>query len=96
MPALQFPVIMYSIFTNVAFTYGPLFPTIAAGESLIRQLLIGFLTAFGLSTGVHLFIIPVTSRTVVFKEQAGYISRYFPSCLFSNLDISRALTDFIS
>jgi len=73
MPALQFPVIMYSIFTNVSFTYGPLFPTITAGESLIRSLLIGFLTAFGLSTGVNLFIIPVTSRTVVFKEQAGYI-----------------------
>jgi hypothetical protein len=73
MPALQFPVIMYSIFTNVAFTYGPLFPTIAAGEALIKQLLEGFLTAFAISTGVSLFIIPVSSRTVVFKEQTGYI-----------------------
>ncbi|CZS95803.1 uncharacterized protein RAG0_05328 [Rhynchosporium agropyri] len=73
MPALQFPVIMYSIFTNVAFTYGPLFPTIGAGESLIVQLLEGFLTAFGISLGVNLFIIPVTSRTVIFKEQSGYI-----------------------
>jgi hypothetical protein len=73
MPALQFPVIMYSIFTNVAFTYGPLFPTIAAGEALIKQLLEGFLTAFAISTGVSLFIIPISSRTVVFKEQTGYI-----------------------
>ncbi|KAL2075689.1 hypothetical protein VTL71DRAFT_632 [Oculimacula yallundae] len=73
MPALQFPVIMYSIFTNVAFTYGPLFPTIEAGESLIKQLLEGFLTAFGISLAVNLFIIPVSSRTVIFKEQAGYI-----------------------
>ncbi|CZR57246.1 uncharacterized protein PAC_07136 [Phialocephala subalpina] len=72
-PALQFPVIMYSIFTNVAFTYGPLFPNIAAGESLIKRLLEGFLTAFALATAVNLFIIPVTSRKVVFKEQAGYI-----------------------
>ncbi|KAE9372370.1 hypothetical protein N431DRAFT_339051 [Stipitochalara longipes BDJ] len=73
MPALQFPVIIYSIFTNVAFTFGPLFPTINAGETLIVQLLKGFLTAFAISTGVNLFIIPVSSRTVVFKEQAGYI-----------------------
>ena len=73
MPALQFPVIIYSIFTNVAFTYGPLFPTITAGEALIKQLLKGFLTAFAIATGVSLFIIPVSSRTVVFKEQTGYI-----------------------
>jgi Putative ER transporter, 6TM, N-terminal len=73
MPALQFPVIVYSIFTNVAFTYGPLFPTIAGGEALVKQLLEGFLTAFAISTGVSLFIIPVSSRTVVFKEQTGYI-----------------------
>jgi hypothetical protein len=64
---------MYSIFTNVAFTYGPLFPNIAAGETLIRELLEGFLTAFAIATGVSLFIIPVSSRTVVFKEQSGYI-----------------------
>jgi hypothetical protein len=73
MPALQFPVIIYSIFTNIAFTFGPLFPTINAGEALIVQLLKGFLTAFAISTGVNLFIIPISSRTVVFKEQAGYI-----------------------
>ncbi|KAL3423247.1 hypothetical protein PVAG01_04994 [Phlyctema vagabunda] len=72
-PALAFPVILYSIFSNIAFTYGPLFPNIAAGEALIKQLLTGFLTAFGISTGVNLFVIPVSSRTVVFKEQAGYI-----------------------
>jgi hypothetical protein len=73
MPALQFPVIMYSIFTNVSFTYGPLFPNMEAGISIVRQLLIGFLTAFALSTLVNLFVIPMSSRLVVSKEQAGYI-----------------------
>ena len=73
MPALQFPVIMYSIFTNIAFTFGPMFPAFAFGQALIKQLLTGFLTAFGISTAVHLFIIPMSSRLVVFKEQAGYI-----------------------
>jgi hypothetical protein len=72
-PALQFPVIMYSIFTNVSFTYGPLFQTIEQGEALVRQLLISFLSAFAISTAVSLFIIPISSRTVVQKEQAGYI-----------------------
>lgn len=72
-PALAFPVIMYSIFTNVAFTYGPRFQTTAQGISLIKQLLQSFLTAFAIATGVNLFVIPVTSRTVVLKEMAGYI-----------------------
>lgn len=72
-PALQFPVIMYSIFTNVSFTYGPLLQTIEQGEALVRQLLISFLSAFAISTAVSLFIIPISSRTVVQKEQAGYI-----------------------
>ncbi|TVY78574.1 Uncharacterized protein LSUE1_G003688 [Lachnellula suecica] len=72
-PALQFPVIMYSIFTNVAFTYGPLFATMASGEALIRELLLGFLTAFGLATGVNLLVIPVTSRKAVFGEITGYL-----------------------
>jgi len=73
MPALQFPVIMYSIFTNVAFTYGPIFQTIAQGEALIKQLLISFLTAFALATAVNLLVIPMSSRLVVNKEQSAYV-----------------------
>ena len=72
-PAWQFPVMVYSIFTNVAFTFGPLFLTTVQAEAIIRQLLIGFLSAFAIATGVNLFVFPVTGRTVVFKEQAGYI-----------------------
>ena len=41
--------------------------------ALIKQLLEGFLTAFAISTGVSLFIMPVSSRSVVLKEHAGYI-----------------------
>lgn len=72
-PAWQFPVMVYSIFTNVAFTFGPIFQTTQQGESIVRQLLIGFLSAFAIATGVNLFVFPITGRTVVFKEQAGYI-----------------------
>ncbi|ESZ98380.1 hypothetical protein SBOR_1258 [Sclerotinia borealis F-4128] len=71
--SLNLPVIMYSIFSNIAFTYGPLFSTVAAAESLIKQMLKSFLTAFAISTAVNLFVIPVSCRLVVFKGQAGYI-----------------------
>lgn len=72
-PSFQFPVIIYSIFTNVAFTYGPIFLTVKMAESFVRQLLIAFLAAFAIATATNLFVFPVTCRTVVFKEQAGYI-----------------------
>jgi hypothetical protein len=73
MPALQFPVIMYSIFTNVAFTFGPLFQTFDQAEALIKLLLDSFLTSFAISTAVSFIVFPVTSRTVVFGEMTGYI-----------------------
>ncbi|TEY76302.1 hypothetical protein BOTCAL_0060g00130 [Botryotinia calthae] len=72
-PALNVPVIMYSIFSNIAFTYGPLFSTVASAESLIKQMIESFLTAFAISTAVNVFVIPVSCRLVVFKGQAGYI-----------------------
>lgn len=67
-PALQFPVIIFSIVTIVAFAYGPIFTTVAAMNAFVKELLIAFLTAFGIATGVNLFIIPVSSRAVVFSE----------------------------
>lgn len=42
-------------------------------EQIVTQLLEAFLTAFAIAVGVNLFIIPITSRTVVFKETTGYI-----------------------
>ncbi|CAG8956608.1 hypothetical protein HYFRA_00011919 [Hymenoscyphus fraxineus] len=72
LPALTMPVIMYGIFSQIAFTYGPLFSRITQGMDLIGRLLASFLTAFALSTGVHLFIFPSSSRKVVFGELEGY------------------------
>jgi hypothetical protein len=42
-------------------------------ESLIKQLLEGFLTALAIATAVSLFLVPISSRTVVFGEMTGYI-----------------------
>jgi hypothetical protein len=73
-PQLAFPAIIYSIQVNVAATSGFLFQTPAQCEAFIRRLLLSFLTGFGLATGVGLFILPVTCRTVVVKEMTGYIA----------------------
>ncbi|CAN9248166.1 unnamed protein product [Alternaria alternata] len=72
-PQLAFPTIIYAIQVNVAATNGFLFQTVAQCESFIQRLLEAFLTGFAITTGVSLFIIPVTSRKVVMKEVAGYI-----------------------
>lgn len=72
-PVMQFPSLVYSIFTSVAFSFGPIFQTMDQAESLIKQLLEVFLTAFAIATGVSLFIIPISSRTVVFSEMTRYI-----------------------
>lgn len=45
----------------------------ADGISLVERLLKAFLTAFAIALAVNLFVIPVSSRLVVFKEQQGYL-----------------------
>ncbi|KAL4913300.1 hypothetical protein BDW62DRAFT_166816 [Aspergillus aurantiobrunneus] len=70
----QFPVIIYSIVANVSFSFAPLLPIMPAATSMVRRLLEAGLLGLGLSTGVSLFIFPLSCRTVVFKQMAGYIS----------------------
>lgn len=72
-PFMQFPSLVYSVFINVAFSFGPSFQTMEQAEILIKELLEGFLTAFAIATGVSLFFIPISSRTVVFHEMTDYI-----------------------
>lgn len=72
-PQFQFPVVIFGIFVNVTTTYAPRLPTMGAAINLIERMLKGFLTGLGISAGTSLFIFPVTSRQVVFKEMAGYI-----------------------
>jgi hypothetical protein len=72
-PQLQFPVIIYAIFANVSSVYAPQMQTMAAAIALVKQLLKSFLTGLAISTATSLFILPMTSRQVVFKQMAGYI-----------------------
>ncbi|KAF6824623.1 hypothetical protein CMUS01_10150 [Colletotrichum musicola] len=72
-PAMNLPVMIYSIFMNVACTFGPLMVTTAAAESFTKRLLVAMLSAMGIATGVALFIFPVSSRKVVTAEFKGAI-----------------------
>lgn len=72
-PQLQFPVILYSIFTNVASTYAPQFSTMTQGIAFVERLLEAFLAGFGIAVIVSFAVFPATSRRTVFKKAAGYI-----------------------
>ena len=45
----------------------------AAGKAFIEKLLEAFLTGFAIATGVNLFVFPISSRDVVFKDILGYV-----------------------
>ncbi|KAK1773957.1 hypothetical protein QBC45DRAFT_446490 [Copromyces sp. CBS 386.78] len=70
-PAFNLPGLTYSIFINIAGTYGPLMATQAAVNSFIRRLLTAMLSALAIALAVNLIVFPVSSRLVVFKEIAG-------------------------
>ncbi|KAI9890084.1 MAG: hypothetical protein M1814_004483 [Vezdaea aestivalis] len=72
-PQYTVPTILFCIFVVVGLTEAPHLPTMDAGISLVVKLLKTFTTAFGLALGVNLLVIPVSSRTVAFKEIAGYL-----------------------
>ncbi|KAE8350831.1 hypothetical protein BDV28DRAFT_30155 [Aspergillus coremiiformis] len=69
----QFPVIIYSIIANVTFSYAARITTMTAAIVTVTKLLETCLIGLALSTVVCLFIYPVTSRTVVFKQMTSYV-----------------------
>ncbi|KAJ5528814.1 hypothetical protein N7527_002207 [Penicillium freii] len=72
-PQLQFPVIIYAIFANISSIYAPQMMNMTAAFAMVSKLLKSCLTGLGISTATSLFILPMTSRQVVFKQMAGYI-----------------------
>ncbi|KAJ5807354.1 Brefeldin A sensitivity protein [Penicillium robsamsonii] len=72
-PQLQFPVIIYAIFANVSSVYAPQMKNMAAAYNMVQKLVAAFFTGLAISTATSLFILPMTSRQVVFKQMAGYI-----------------------
>ncbi|KAI0396932.1 hypothetical protein F5Y17DRAFT_417375 [Xylariaceae sp. FL0594] len=72
-PGLNVPVIVYSILTNIACTFGTQITTTAGVLSFVRQLLTAMLLGFGIATGVSLLIFPVPSRAVSAAQMKGAI-----------------------
>ncbi|KAK4167698.1 hypothetical protein QBC43DRAFT_202945 [Cladorrhinum sp. PSN259] len=73
LPAFNLPVIIYSILVNVAATNGPFMTSVTSAHSFVRQLMTAMLVALALCLGVNLFVFPISSRLVVFKEFEGAI-----------------------
>ena len=71
-PLLQTSVYFFSVLTMIAMTYAPRFHTMEQGIGLTVELLEIFFIAFGVATGVSLFIFPITTRTILFKKQTAY------------------------
>ncbi|KAH7417167.1 hypothetical protein BKA64DRAFT_291476 [Cadophora sp. MPI-SDFR-AT-0126] len=71
--SLKIPAIHYTIFTLVGFTYGPQQATVAHARRFTKELFYAFLTGHAISTGVALFIIPVSSRKVFFGGVIGFL-----------------------
>ncbi|KAL1960341.1 hypothetical protein VTO42DRAFT_8301 [Malbranchea cinnamomea] len=69
---LQLPMIAFSIFSAIAMTRAPRLPTLSAGITLVRQLLITVLLGFSIASAVSLFIYPLTSRGIVFHRLKSY------------------------
>lgn len=72
-PQFQMPVILYSIFANVSATYAPVFPNMTVAISYVRRMLEAFLTGLAIATGTSFVIIPISCRTILFKQMTGYI-----------------------
>lgn len=72
-PQFQFPVIIYGIFANISSVYAPQMQNMTAAINMVQKLIRTFLSGLAISTGVSLFIVPMTSRKAVFKQMGGYI-----------------------
>jgi hypothetical protein len=71
-PALSIPVILYTIFISVVFTYGPLL-TMPRAISIVVLLIKAFMTGFALSLVVGVVVIPVNCRMVWWRGVGGYL-----------------------
>lgn len=75
-PAFNLPMIIYSIFVNIASTFGVAFPTVARAEAFIRELLIAIFMGLGIGTGCSLFIFPISTRQIVVKQMTGVLGLF--------------------
>lgn len=91
-PQFAFPTIIYCIFVNVTSTYATQFPTVTYAIHFERTLLEVFLLGLGIATGVSYLILPISQRTIVFKEFGAYIGA-MRGCLKGEVAYFQSLED---
>ena len=73
LPHMMIPVIMYTVFANIALTNGTQFGTTAVAVAFVKTLIKSFLTGFALAAGVHFLVFPTNARTPVWGEMTGML-----------------------
>ena len=68
-PALQFPAISYIIYIATCFTDMPNF-NMSRGSAFIWRITEAFLTGYAIAAAVSLFIFPLSSRDIMFRQLA--------------------------
>lgn len=91
-PQFTIPCILSAIFANISMVYAPQFSTMMQAETFALHLLEAFLTGFAIASGVSLFFFPFTSRQIVFKEMADYITS-LRELMNANLTYLRSLEE---
>jgi hypothetical protein len=72
-PQFNIPFLISTIFSLVGLTFGPGILGESDSLAITKQLLLSYLTGFGISTLVGLLVFPVTSRSVFLEASSGYL-----------------------
>lgn len=73
MPMVTAPVFIQNVFAMILFTYAPRFPTMKASISVVLSILELFLIGNGVAAAVHYVVFPITTRTILFKQQHAFV-----------------------
>ena len=73
-PQFQVPIILYSIYANIAGTFAPTFASMIAVYIFVRQLTTAFLSGFAIAIVCHFVIFPSSSRDVVQTDVKAYFA----------------------
>ena len=73
-PQFQIPIILYSIYANIAGTFAPTFASMVAVYIFVRQLTTAFLSGFAIAIVCHFLIFPSSSRDVVQADVKSYFA----------------------
>ena len=73
MPMVSAPVFVQNVFAMILFTYAPRFPTMEASISVVLTILELSLVGNGAAAAVHYVVFPITTRTILFKQQHAFV-----------------------